>query len=65
MKTPKQVVISTFGGARPLARLLGLSHGAVWKWRTIPSKYHEKLLALARSKRKRLTPEMLILGASK
>lgn len=63
-KKPASVVIDLFG-VRPLARKLELSPGAVSKWQErglVPSKYHEKLLDLAREMRLRLTPEMLIIG---
>lgn len=61
-KTPASVVKELFG-VRALAKLLGLSPGAVSKWvKTVPSKHHERLLQLAREKRLTLTPEMLIIG---
>ena len=63
-KTPKQIIVDMFG-VRGAARVLGLSHSAVWKWTTIPSKHHKPLLDAAKAARKRLTPEMLILGAAK
>lgn len=62
MKTPKQIVVEMFG-VRGTARLLKLSPGAVSKWDTIPSKHHKPLLDAAKAAKKKLTPEMLILGA--
>lgn len=63
-KKPASVVIELFG-VRPLARKLDLTPGAVSKWQGsgyVPSKYHEKLLELAREMRLRLTADMLVSG---
>jgi hypothetical protein len=65
-KKPATVVIELFSGVRPLARLLRLSPGAISKWQEIgriPGRHHETLLDLAREHGKRLTAEMLIIGA--
>lgn len=63
-KKPANVVIDLFG-VRPLARKLDLSPGAVSKWQDsglVPSKYHERLLEIAREMRLRLTADMLVSG---
>lgn len=63
--TPAQVVIEIFG-VRPLARHLDISPGTVIGWRSngglIPSRYHGPLLSLAKLRRRRLTPRMLVYG---
>lgn len=62
--TPAEVVIGLFG-VRPLARYLDIAPGTVIAWRgngLIPSEYHRRLLELARERKKRLTPTMLIMG---
>lgn len=65
-KSQAKMVVELFGGVRATGRVLGLSAGAVSKWKTsgmIPSKHHKPLLDAAKAARKRLTPEMLILGS--
>ena len=65
-KNPANVVIDLFGGVRATARVIKRSPGAVSKWKKlgfVPSKHHRPLLDAAKAARKRLTPEMLILGA--
>lgn len=66
MKTPSSLVVELFGGVRATARALKLSPGAISKWKAtglVPSKHHKPLLDAAKAQKKRLTPEMLILGA--
>ncbi len=65
--TPVKLVILLFGGARPLARLLGKSSSTIVKWQDsvdghIPSKNHVALLNLAKKRNIELTTSDLILG---
>jgi len=58
-------VVSGLLGVRAIARALDLSPGAVSKWKEsglVPSKHHEDILALANSRKVKLTPEMLVYG---
>jgi len=60
-------IIEKFGGARRLARLLGLAPATVYKWDypmarggtggLIPVEYHQPLLDLAAAERVDLSPE--------
>lgn len=66
---PAEVVVRAFGGVRPLARLLDLSPAAVTHWRKakrgagrVPAKQQVALLALAKARGIRLTPDDLIVG---
>jgi len=65
---PADVVIALFGGVRKTARAIKVAPGTVSKWQKdglVPSKHQVPLLDAAKAARKRLTPEMLILGAAK
>jgi hypothetical protein len=65
MRKPAEVVIALFG-VRPLARMLDVTPGAVAHWRDtglVPSKYHERLMSLAKQRRLKLTTDMLVYGA--
>jgi len=62
--TPAEVVADLLG-VRALARALKLTPGAVSHWKDtglVPSKHHERILELARERKVRLTPSMLICG---
>lgn len=68
---PAELVISRFGGVRPLARLLGLDHSSISRWTKkkprglgglIPSRLHGPLLDLAATQKVALTAEELIRG---
>lgn len=58
--TPAELVITQFGGVRPLARELGIDHSSVARWPKpkqergsgglIPSQYHARILALAQAR---------------
>lgn len=65
MRKPADVVIDLFG-VRPLARVLDVTPGAVAHWRDsglVPSKYHERLMTLAKQRKVKLTTDMLVYGA--
>ena len=63
-KKPKDIVVAALGGVRATARALGLTPGAVSKWRgKVPQGHHERLLEIAKEKRLDITAEMLICGA--
>lgn len=63
-KKPKQIVVDLLGGVRATARALGLTPGAVSRWRDrVPQEHHEALLSIARERKLPLTAEMLICGA--
>jgi transposase-like protein len=71
---PADIVISRFGGVRPLARLLGKDPSTIHRWKQpadkggldgrVPSSAQTKLLELAREKGVTLTPAELVLGSS-
>ncbi len=70
--TPADIVISRFGGVRPLARLLGKDPSTIHRWKQpaekggldgrVPSAVQVRLLALAREQGVELTPTDLVLG---
>lgn len=71
--TPADVVISKFGGVRPLARLLEKDPSTIHRWRMpaarggldgrVPSVAQQRLLELARERGISLTADELINGA--
>lgn len=72
--TPADIVISRFGGVRPLARLLGKDPSTIHRWKQpaekggldgrVPSAVQRRLLELAREHGVALTPADLVLGSS-
>jgi hypothetical protein len=70
--TPADIVISRFGGVRPLARLLGKDPSTIHRWKQpadkggldgrVPSAVQVRLLDLAREQGVELTPTDLVLG---
>lgn len=72
--TPADIVISRFGGVRPLARLLGKDPSTIHRWKQpaarggldgrVPSAVQVRLLELARAQGVELTPADLVLGSS-
>lgn len=72
--TPADIVISRFGGVRPLARLLGKDPSTIHRWKQpadkggldgrVPSAVQVRLLALAREQGVVLTPTDLVLGSN-
>jgi hypothetical protein len=72
--TPADIVISRFGGVRPLARLLGKDPSTIHRWKQpaerggldgrVPSAVQVRLLELAREKGVDLTPADLVLGST-
>jgi hypothetical protein len=70
--TPADIVISRFGGVRPLARLLGKDPSTIHRWKQpaekggldgrVPSAVQRRLLELAREHGVALTPADLVLG---
>lgn len=71
--TPADIVISKFGGVRPLARLLEKDPSTIHRWRMpaarggldgrVPSVAQQRLLELARERGISLTADDLINGA--
>jgi transposase-like protein len=71
---PADIVISRFGGLRPLARLMNLDPSTIYRWRApaakggldgrVPSTHQLRLLELAREKGVQLTASELIEGAA-
>lgn len=71
-QTPASTVVSTFGGTRRLARLLGADPSTISRWNApkakagcggrIPSRWHRRLLDLAREMNVELTANDLVLG---
>lgn len=70
-KSPGQTVVDMFGGINETARLLGAAPSSVWRWvqprprgtdGKVPSRWHDKLLALAKRQRRRLTAADLVHG---
>lgn len=64
MRKPATVVTELLG-VRALARHLGLTPGAVSKWKNtglVPSKHHEKILDFAKARRKRLAALTIVRG---
>lgn len=74
MSSPADIVISRFGGVRPLARLLGKDPSTIHRWRQpadrggldgrVPSAVQVRLLELARERGIELTSADLVLGSS-
>lgn len=72
--TPADIVITRFGGVRPLARLLEKDPSTIHRWRQpadkggldgrVPSSAQVRLLELAREKGVELTPADLVLGSN-
>lgn len=72
--TPADIVISRFGGVRPLARLLGKDPSTIHRWKQpaekggldgrVPSAVQVRLLELASLHGVALTPAELVLGNS-
>jgi transposase-like protein len=73
MSSPADIVISRFGGVRPLARLLGKDPSTIHRWRQpaerggldgrVPSAAQVRLLDLARERGIELSPADLVLGS--
>jgi transposase-like protein len=71
--TPADIVISRFGGVRPLARLLGKDPSTIYRWKQpadrggldgrVPSAVQVRLLDLARKRGVELSPADLVLGS--
>jgi hypothetical protein len=64
-KNPVECAIEAIGGVRKMARTLKVEPGTVSKWKgkgLIPSRHHKALLEAARSLRKRLTANDLVMG---
>lgn len=71
--TPADIVISRFGGVRPLARLLGKDPSTIHRWRQpsskggldgrVPSAVQVQLLDLAKAQGVELTPAELVVGS--
>lgn len=69
---PAEIVISKFGGVRPLARALKIDHSSVSRWAMtkdkrgsdgmVPSKYQAQLLRLAEDRGIDLSASELIFG---
>lgn len=72
--TPADIVISRFGGVRPLARLLGKDPSTIHRWKQpaekggldgrVPSAVQVRLLELAAEQGVELTPTELVLGSN-
>lgn len=65
-QTPAEVVIELFG-IRPLAGELSCSPTTILRWRDdpnglVPSRWHGKLLELAKRQKVSLSPDMLVRG---
>lgn len=65
-KTPAEVVIDTFG-VRPLAAELNCSPTTILRWREsegglVPSRWHQRLIKLAKAQGHNITPEILVNG---
>lgn len=65
-QTPAEVVIELFG-IRPLAAELSCSPTTILRWRDdpkglVPSRWHGKLLDLAKRQKVSLSPDMLVRG---
>jgi hypothetical protein len=65
-QTPAEVVIAEFG-IRPLAREIPVDPSTIIRWRErgdglIPSRYHRRLLALAKAHGRTLTAADLVSG---
>lgn len=59
--TPVALVVRRFGGAVPLARLLGCSHTTIYRWKdTVPSRWQGPILKLAKERNIRLRASDLI-----
>ena len=59
-----ELVLKEFGGVRPLARALGVSHTTVSGWHlrsAIPRKMQKPILLMARKYKKKISAEDLIL----
>ena len=65
-QTPYEVLISEFGGVRPLARAINRDPASVNKWRkrdgTIPSSIQRKVLETAWDRDIRITAHEIIFG---
>lgn len=74
MSSPADIVISRFGGVRPLARLLNKDPSTIHRWKQpadrggldgrVPSAVQVRLLELAREHNVELTPADLVLGST-
>jgi DNA-binding transcriptional regulator YdaS (Cro superfamily) len=53
-----RLAIEAAGGERALARLLGISHAAIWGWRRVPAKRIIQIEAATVVPRERLRPEL-------
>jgi hypothetical protein len=73
MSSPADIVISRFGGVRPLARLLGKDPSTIHRWKQpadrggldgrVPSAVQVRLRDLARERGVELSPADLVLGS--
>jgi len=55
---PKKRAIEAAGSAANLARLLGVTRQAVWRWRKIPLKHMKTLEKLLGIPREKLRPDI-------
>ena len=64
---PASLVVTLLGGHRRVARLLGINHATVHKWRAhadghVPAKHQRRLIELARSNVLSLTADDIVFG---
>jgi predicted transcriptional regulator len=67
MQSPLDILLTIFSTQAELARFLGLTQSVVSKWRhnsngQFPAKHYKPLLEEAKRRKKRLTPNDLVLG---
>ena len=58
MKSGIQLAIEAAGGLRPLARMLGMNHATISKWRQIPANHILEIERLTGVPREKLRPEL-------